>query len=111
MNELQEKLIANIPEHLLSFPMKLDGETLSVSFWADDEDGHFYLYLSVDEVRELEKYGVTDELIEWMRSNDMVETEAIQPLDEGEFYDCEIFRITDGIIEAFYDAEHLQMEL
>jgi len=106
MSEWEPKPIANIPERLHR-PLwgGLDQNELEICFWWNDEDADLFLYLSPEEVKEIEDYGVSDELLDWMRDNDM--QKAVHTTDiNGDIGVYESFIITDEIVSKFYDQQY-----
>lgn len=97
----QPKPIESIPPNL---HQKLWGglgdNELEVRFWAGDDEANLFLYLDPAEVKALEDYGVSDELIEWMRDNDMYETDIGFANDKP--YDVEVFKITNQVVATWY---------
>jgi len=101
ITEWKPKPIAEIPAYLhCKLWGGLTDDELEVCFWAGDDEANLFLYLDPPQVKELEDYGVSDELIEWMRENDMYETDTGFANDKP--YDMEVFKITDRVVSQWY---------
>lgn len=92
--------ITEMPKRLRPAWGGLDGDILEIYFWADDDEAGLHLYLSQDEIREIEGYGVSDDLIDWMRETEQSEIDWTPTLN-GTVDDFEIFRITDKVVGRF----------
>lgn len=98
--EWKPKPIAEIPQFLCQMLMGRDDGGLYVSFWEGDDEAGLHLLLTQDQIREIEDYGVTDELIDWMRDNEEFERD-LSPDNDGWAY-TERFSITDEVVARFY---------
>lgn len=96
--------IRDIPRELwTNLAGGLVGGMLDIVFWKDNSDDLF-MFLSSDQVKALEEYGVSNELIEWMRRNDMYRIDSVQIMDTDDFADTETFTITDEVVIDFIDS-------
>lgn len=90
------KPIAEIPRYLRPGG-SLGGDILEISFWTDgDVSANLHFCFSSDEIREIEDYGISENLIEWMRDTGQV------IIDYYKKEDFETFKITDELIKRFY---------
>lgn len=96
------KPIAEIPKHIYDQLWGgLDEDGLEVCFWEDDDEASLDLYLSLDEIQELEEdYGIDDNLIDWMRDQKMHETDFSANEDHN-LDNYETFIINDKVVSQY----------
>lgn len=98
------KPIAEIPQDLHnSLWGGLDDGVLEVCFWENDDEAGLHLMLLPEQIKEIADYGVSDELIDWMREKGLFTLEWTVTLND-KISNYESFKITDEIVSQFYAA-------
>lgn len=92
------KRIVDIPKKLIADVWGgIDGNALEICFWHNDAEAGLGLYLTQHQVTQLERFGVSDDLLDWMRDNGMFTVDwTVDGNDDISEY--ESFLITDDVI-------------
>lgn len=75
---------------------------LRIEFWSDDEEDldNLGLFLTPGEIDRIGDFGISYELLQWMRQENMVQKED-RMTEDNVFASVDVFLVTNDVIENF----------